>query len=103
MKETFDPATLADTTNDNAIDKGMKGSLEFKKDYASCCLGGTKVKLGEWDNGNKYDFDIEMSFEGLFDNCDGVKKVSISGRGHDELLVIATMFKDISDIIKENL
>ena len=103
MENTFDPASLVSVTNCNVTGKEMKGNIEFKKEYATCCLGDTTVKLGAWDDGDNYCFDINMSFEGLFDDWDGIKKVNLSGRGYQELQVISEMFKDISDIIKANL
>ena len=84
-----------------------KGNIEFTKDYATCCLGNTKLKLGQYDDGDGYNFELNIKLDGLFYNDDNSKyepkEITLSGNGHQELEVISDMFKDISDIIKENL
>lgn len=88
---------------------GTKGNVEFTKDYTTCCLGKVKLKLGDWDDGDQYDFDLRIFFEGLFVDENDPKKlifgkiINLKGSGHQELEVIAEMFKDISDVIKANL
>lgn len=83
---------------------------QFEKDYWNCSIGKAKVQLGEYDNGDQYNFNIDIYLEGLYENPDNRSfnpfkpvNINIKGRGIEELRLMRDMFKDISEYINENI
>ena len=73
---------------------------KLEKDYSNCSLGKMSVYLGDYDDGDQYNFNITIDLEGLYKDY---KPIKIKGRGIQELTIISEMFKDISEFIKKNL
>lgn len=82
-----------------------KGNKSFEKNYPFIPIGDASVRLGDYDDGDGYEFDIDIKLQGLFNSGKAwtTKNINISGYGIQELKLIAEMFRDISNFIEENV
>ena len=80
----------------------MWWAKEYTARFCTGVNGEYTLKLGEYENGDNYNFKLNIHLEGLFSDDDS-QDITIEGKGIYELSLLGKVFEDIAKNIKSNV